>query len=666
MDVKKFIWNLLIYVVLIGVFFFGGFLLIFNLGVFKQIMIQEGLKFLFGMMVIEVVNIDGDQWVDMMFLKFFEGFENVQFYYVDVCVDEVVSVINEVVFKDGFNDVVLCVIWFDGFFLFFFLFVLFGLLFWWFLLFMQGGGGKVMQFGKFKVKFVNKEILMVIFVDVVGVDEVIEEFYEIKEFFQDLVKFQVIGVCILKGVLLYGFFGIGKIFFVCVVVGEVGVLFYLIFGFDFVEMFVGVGVFCVCDLFSQVKENVLVIIFIDEIDVVGCYCGVGMGGGNDECEQILNQMFVEMDGFDLNVNVIVIVVINCLDIFDFVLLCFGCFDCQIGVDVFDFKGCQKIFEVYSKGKLLLKNVDFEVVVCKILGFIGVDLVNVLNEVVLFMVCLNVQFIDNCVFDEVIDCVIVGLQCCICVMKDKEKFIMVYYEGGYVFVVVVMNYIDFVMKIMILFCGKVFGYMMVLLLDDKYLVICNELQDQFIYVMGGCVVEEIVFYDFIMGVLNDIEKVILIVCKMVIEYGMMMQVGLVKFGIEGGDMFVVCDMGCGCEYFEKVVEWVDVEVCVFIEQVYNEVYVVISENCDIFDKFVFVLFEEEIFDYNQIVEIFIEVKKFFECLLWLLSEDCLVFECLLIDVLKKDVLFVVLVEVFSSVLCIQQGLVGVGYLWFVMV
>lgn len=206
---------------------------------------------------------------------------------------------------------------------------------------MQGGGkGGVFLFGKLCVWLIDENNNVVNFFDVVGCDEVKEEVFEFVDFLCDLQKFQKLGGCILCGVLLVGFLGIGKMLFVCVIVGEVKVLFFSILGLDFVEMFVGVGVVCVCDMFEQVKKYVLCIVFIDEIDVVGCYCGVGMGGGNDECEQMLNQMFVEMDGFEVNFGVIVIVVINCFDVFDKVLLCLGCFDCQVYVGLLDICGCE--------------------------------------------------------------------------------------------------------------------------------------------------------------------------------------------------------------------------------------------------------------------------------------------------------------------------------------
>ncbi|QNA91796.1 MULTISPECIES: ATP-dependent zinc metalloprotease FtsH [unclassified Microbacterium] len=660
MDVKKLTRNPLIYVALIGVLLFGGFLLISNLGAPAQITTQEGLKLLDGETVTKVVNTDGDQRVDMTLSKPFEGSENVQFYYVDARADEVVSAINEAAPKDGFNDAVPRATWFDGFLSLLLPLVLLGLLFWWLLSSMQGGGGKVMQFGKSKAKLVNKETPTVTFADVAGADEAIEELHEIKEFLQDPAKFQAIGARIPKGVLLYGPPGTGKTLLARAVAGEAGAPFYSISGSDFVEMFVGVGASRVRDLFGQAKENAPAIIFIDEIDAVGRHRGAGMGGGNDEREQTLNQMLVEMDGFDPNANVIVIAATNRPDILDPALLRPGRFDRQIGVDAPDLKGRQKILEVHSKGKPLSKNVDLEVVARKTPGFTGADLANVLNEAALLTARSNAQLVDNRALDEAIDRVIAGPQRRTRVMRDKEKLITAYHEGGHALAAAAMNYTDPVTKITILPRGKALGYTMVLPLDDKYSVTRNELQDQLTYAMGGRVAEEIVFHDPTTGASNDIEKATSIARKMVIEYGMTTQVGPVKLGTEGGDMFVARDVGRGREYSEKVAERVDAEVRALIEQAHNEAYEVISANRDILDKLALALLEEETLDHNQIAEIFTEVKKLPERPLWLSSEDRPVSERPPIEVPKKDVSLAASVEAPATAPRTQQGSAGAGH------
>ncbi|MFF7291413.1 ATP-dependent zinc metalloprotease FtsH [Microbacterium sp. NPDC008134] len=636
MDVKKLGKNPLIYVLVIGLLLILGFVLVSNIAAPKQITTQEGLKLLGGSTVTEVVNTDGDQRVDLTLSKPFEGADKVQFYYVDARADEVVTAINDADPKEGFNDAVPRATWFDGFLSLLLPLVLLGLLFWWLLSSMQGGGGKVMQFGKSKAKLVNKETPTVTFADVAGADEAIEELHEIKEFLQDPAKFQAIGARIPKGVLLYGPPGTGKTLLARAVAGEAGAPFYSISGSDFVEMFVGVGASRVRDLFNQAKENSPAIIFIDEIDAVGRHRGAGMGGGNDEREQTLNQMLVEMDGFDPNANVIVIAATNRPDILDPALLRPGRFDRQIGVDAPDLKGRQKILEVHSKGKPLSQSVDLEVVARKTPGFTGADLANVLNEAALLTARSNAQLIDNRALDEAIDRVIAGPQRRTRVMKDREKLITAYHEGGHALAAAAMNYTDPVTKITILPRGKALGYTMVLPLEDKYSVTRNELQDQLTYAMGGRVAEEIVFHDPTTGASNDIEKATSIARKMVIEYGMTTEVGPVKLGSEGGDMFVARDMGRGREYSEKVAERVDAEVRALIEQAHDEAYSVISANRDILDRLALALLEEETLDHNQIAEIFTEVRKLPERPLWLSSDDRPVSDVPPIEVPKKVV------------------------------
>ncbi len=620
MDVKKISRNPLIYVALIGLLMFAGFLLISNLGAPKQVTTQQGLELLDGDTVTKVVTTDGDQRVDMVLSKEFEGAKAVQFYYVEARADEVVQAIDAADPKDGFNDTVPRPTWFDGFLSLLLPLVLLGLLFWWLLSSMQGGGSKVMQFGKSKAKLVSKETPTVTFADVAGADEAIEELQEIKEFLQDPAKFQAIGARIPKGVLLYGPPGTGKTLLARAVAGEAGAPFYSISGSDFVEMFVGVGASRVRDLFTQAKEHAPAIIFIDEIDAVGRHRGAGMGGGNDEREQTLNQMLVEMDGFDPNANVIVIAATNRPDILDPALLRPGRFDRQIGVDAPDLKGRQRILEVHSRGKPLSQSVDLEVVARKTPGFTGADLANVLNEAALLTARSNAQLIDNRALDEAIDRVIAGPQRRTRVMKDKEKLITAYHEGGHALAAAAMNYTDPVTKITILPRGKALGYTMVLPLEDKYSVTRNELQDQLTYAMGGRVAEEIVFHDPTTGASNDIEKATSIARKMVTEYGMTTELGPVKLGSEGGEPFAGRDFGRGREYSESIAERVDIEVRALIEQAHNEAYQVLSDNRDILDRLALALLEHETLDHNQIAEIFQDVRKLPERPQWLSSED----------------------------------------------
>ncbi|MGN6218728.1 MAG: ATP-dependent zinc metalloprotease FtsH [Microbacterium sp.] len=620
MDFKKITRNPLFYVLIIGIFLIVGFSLISSLNGAKQISTQEGLELLKGDTVTEVVNTDGDQRVDMKLSKEYEGASDVQFYYVTARADEVVDAINAADPKDGFNDEVPRATWFDGFLSLLLPMLLLGLLFWFLLSSAQGGGSKVMQFGKSRAKLVTKEMPQVTFQDVAGSDEAIEELEEIKDFLKDPSKFQAVGARIPKGVLLYGPPGTGKTLLARAVAGEAGVPFYSISGSDFVEMFVGVGASRVRDLFNNAKDNAPAIIFIDEIDAVGRHRGAGLGGGHDEREQTLNQMLVEMDGFDPKANVIVIAATNRPDILDPALLRPGRFDRQIGVDAPDLKGRQKILEVHGRGKPLADGVDLEVVARKTPGFTGADLANVLNEAALLTARSNAQLIDNRALDEAIDRVIAGPQRRTRVMKDKEKLITAYHEGGHALAAAAMNHTDPVTKVTILPRGKALGYTMVLPLDDKYSVTRNELQDQLTYAMGGRVAEEIVFHDPTTGASNDIEKATNIARKMVTEYGMTGDIGPVKLGQSSGEVFMGRDMGHGRDFSERVAERVDSQVRDLIEQAHNEAYQVINDNRGILDKLALALLENETLDHLELAEIFKDVKRLPPRPQWLSSEQ----------------------------------------------
>ncbi|MFC8682170.1 ATP-dependent zinc metalloprotease FtsH [Microbacterium ureisolvens] len=620
MDFKKITRNPLFYVLLIGVFLIVGFSLISSLNGAKQISTQEGLELLSGETVTEVVNTDGDQRVDMKLSKEYDGASDVQFYYVSARADEVVEAINAADPKDGFNDAVPRATWFDGFISLLLPILLLGLLFWFLLSSAQGGGSKVMQFGKSRAKLVTKEMPQVTFQDVAGSDEAIEELEEIKDFLKDPSKFQAVGARIPKGVLLYGPPGTGKTLLARAVAGEAGVPFYSISGSDFVEMFVGVGASRVRDLFNNAKDNAPAIIFIDEIDAVGRHRGAGLGGGHDEREQTLNQMLVEMDGFDPKANVIVIAATNRPDILDPALLRPGRFDRQIGVDAPDLKGRQKILEVHGRGKPLADGVDLEVVARKTPGFTGADLANVLNEAALLTARSNAQLIDNRALDEAIDRVLAGPQRRTRVMKDKEKLITAYHEGGHALAAAAMNHTDPVTKVTILPRGKALGYTMVLPLDDKYSVTRNELQDQLTYAMGGRVAEEIVFHDPTTGASNDIEKATNIARKMVTEYGMTGDIGPVKLGQSSGEVFMGRDMGHGRDFSERIAERVDRQVRDLIEQAHNEAYEVINANREVLDKLALALLEKETLDHLELAEIFKDVKRLPPRPQWLSSEQ----------------------------------------------
>ncbi|MCI2956144.1 ATP-dependent zinc metalloprotease FtsH [Agromyces atrinae] len=620
MNMKKILRGPLIYILLAVAAVWIGTSLITASG-FREVSTQQGLEFISNGDVKSAKIVDGEQRVDLTLTKEDKEFgTQVQFYYVTPRGLDVITAIDDASPAIEYTDEVPQGNWWLSMLGILLPLVLIGLFFWIMLSSMQGGGNRVMQFGKSKAKLVSKESPQVTFADVAGADEAIEELHEIKEFLKEPAKFQAVGARIPKGVLLYGPPGTGKTLLARAVAGEAGVPFYSISGSDFVEMFVGVGASRVRDLFEQAKQNSPAIIFVDEIDAVGRHRGAGMGGGHDEREQTLNQLLVEMDGFDPKTNVIMIAATNRPDILDPALLRPGRFDRQIGVDAPDLKGRQKILQVHGKGKPLAAGVDLEVVARKTPGFTGADLANVLNEAALLTARSNAQLIDNRALDEAIDRVMAGPQRRTRVMRDREKLITAYHEGGHALAAASMNYTDPVTKITILPRGRALGYTMVMPLEDKYSVTRNELLDQLTYAMGGRVAEEIIFHDPSTGASNDIEKATSIARRMVTEYGMSANVGAVKLGQAQGEVFLGRDMGHQRDYSERIAERVDAEVRALIEKAHDEAWEVLNNNRDILDKLAAALLEQETLDHNQIAEIFTDVKKLPERPVWLSSDN----------------------------------------------
>ncbi|UCR88499.1 ATP-dependent zinc metalloprotease FtsH [Mycetocola spongiae] len=621
MKSKSFLKGPLPYVLIAIVVFLIGINIISGLNGFREIPTNQGLELLNDGKVKEVTLTAGENRADLTLneeLK--DKGKRVQFNYIDARAADVVKAVDEAKPKDGFTDKVPRASWFGAILQPLILFAIIGVVFWFVLSRMQGGGSKMMSFGKSKAKLVTKESPQVTFEDVAGSDEALEELAEIKEFLQEPAKFQAVGARIPKGVLLYGPPGTGKTLLARAVAGEAGVPFYSISGSDFVEMFVGVGASRVRDLFQQAKENSPAIIFVDEIDAVGRHRGAGMGGGHDEREQTLNQLLVEMDGFDPKTNVILIAATNRPDILDPALLRPGRFDRQIGVDAPDLQGRRKILQVHGKGKPLADSVDLEVVARKTPGFTGADLANVLNEAALLTARSNAQLIDNRALDEAIDRVIAGPQRRTRVMNDKEKLITAYHEGGHALAAAAMRNTDPVTKVTILPRGRALGYTMVLPLEDKYSVTRNELLDQLAYAMGGRVAEELVFHDPTTGASNDIEKATSIARKMVTEYGMSAGIGAIKLGGGSGEMFLGRDMGHQRDYSEGVAEQVDAQVRALIEQAHDEAWKVITANRAILDRLALELLEKETLDHNQLAEIFSGIEQLPEREQWLSSID----------------------------------------------
>ena len=473
---------------------------------------------------------------------------------------------------------------------------------------MQGGGSRVMNFGKSKAKLVSKDTPKTTFADVAGANEAIEELYEIKEFLSNPAKFQAVGAKIPKGVLLYGPPGTGKTLLARAVAGEAGVPFYSISGSDFVEMFVGVGASRVRDLFEQAKTNAPAIIFVDEIDAVGRHRGAGLGGGHDEREQTLNQLLVEMDGFDAKTGVILIAATNRPDILDPALLRPGRFDRQIVVDRPDLEGRKGILAVHAKGKPISADVDLAVIARRTPGFTGADLANVLNEAALLTARNDKQLVDMAALEESIDRVIAGPERKTRAMSESEKKIIAYHEGGHALVAHALPNTDPVHKVTILPRGRALGYTMQLPEEDKYLQTRSEMLDQLAVLLGGRTAEELVFHEPTTGASNDIEKATGISRAMVTQYGMSDSLGALKFGQDSGEVFLGRDMGHQRDYSEEVAARIDEEVRRLIEAAHDEAFEVLVQYRDVLDDLVLQLMEKETLAKDEVLAVFASVRK----------------------------------------------------------
>lgn len=487
-------------------------------------------------------------------------------------------------------------------------FILIALLFLFLMNQFQGGGSRVMNFGKSKAKLISKDTPKSTFADVAGCDEAIEELGEIKEFLQEPAKFQAVGAKIPKGVLLYGPPGTGKTLLARAVAGEAGVPFYSISGSDFVEMFVGVGASRVRDLFEQAKANAPAIVFIDEIDAVGRHRGAGLGGGHDEREQTLNQLLVEMDGFDVRGGVILIAATNRPDILDPALLRPGRFDRQISVEAPDLVGRHKILQVHARGKPVEPEVDLLAVARRTPGFSGADLANVLNEAALLTARQNKKLVDDDALDEAIDRVIAGPQKRTRLMSDKEKKITAYHEGGHALVAAALPGTDPVHKVTILPRGRALGYTMVLPDEDKYSTTRSEMLDKLAYMMGGRAAEELVFHDPTTGAANDIEKASGLARAMVTQYGMTERLGAIRFGENNGEPFLGRDLGHQRNYSEEVAALVDEEVRRLVDNAHQEAFDILVENRDVLDNLVLELFEHETLDKEGVERVFTHIRR----------------------------------------------------------
>ena len=477
------------------------------------------------------------------------------------------------------------------------------------LLFMGGGqGGRVLSFGRSRAKLQNKEMPTNTFVDVAGADEAVAELREIKDFLASPDKYKAIGAKIPKGVLLYGPPGTGKTLLARAVAGEAKVPFYSISGSEFVEMFVGVGASRVRDLFAQAKQNAPAIVFVDEIDAVGRQRGAGLGGGNDEREQTLNQLLVEMDGFEANGQVILIAATNRPDVLDPALLRPGRFDRQISVDRPDLKGRAAILAVHAKNKPVAKDVDLESYAKRTPGFTGADLANVLNEAALLAARQERKTIKNTDLDEAIDRVMAGPQKVSRLMTEEERRITAYHEGGHALVAHALPHTDPVHKVTIMPRGRALGYTMVLPDEDRYAVTRNQMLDQLAYTMGGRAAEELIFHDPTTGASNDIEKATNLARAMVTQYGMTQRLGAIKLGISDSQPFLGRDYGHQRDYSESIAAVVDSEIREMIENAHQEAFDILVANRETLDRLVEELLENETLNKEEIAAVFKKVKK----------------------------------------------------------
>lgn len=477
------------------------------------------------------------------------------------------------------------------------------------LLFMGGGqGGRVLSFGRSRAKLQSKEMPTNTFVDVAGADEAVAELREIKDFLASPDKYKAIGAKIPKGVLLYGPPGTGKTLLARAVAGEAKVPFYSISGSEFVEMFVGVGASRVRDLFAQAKQNAPAIVFVDEIDAVGRQRGAGLGGGNDEREQTLNQLLVEMDGFEANGQVILIAATNRPDVLDPALLRPGRFDRQISVDRPDLKGRAAILAVHAKNKPVAKDVDLESYAKRTPGFTGADLANVLNEAALLAARQERKAIRNSDIDEAIDRVMAGPQKVSRLMTEEERRITAYHEGGHALVAHALPHTDPVHKVTIMPRGRALGYTMVLPDEDRYAVTRNQMLDQLAYTMGGRAAEELIFHDPTTGASNDIEKATNLARAMVTQYGMTQRLGAIKLGISDSQPFLGRDYGHQRDYSESIAAVVDSEIRGMIENAHQEAFDILVANRETLDRLVEELLENETLNKEEIAAVFKKVRK----------------------------------------------------------
>jgi cell division protease FtsH len=465
---------------------------------------------------------------------------------------------------------------------------------------MQGGGSRVMSFGKSRAKRMSVDAPKITFRDVAGADEAVQELQEIKEFLENPKKFQSLGARIPKGVLLYGPPGTGKTLLARAVAGEAGVPFFSISGSDFVEMFVGVGASRVRDLFEQAKQNSPCIIFMDEIDAVGRHRGAGMGGGHDEREQTLNQLLVEMDGFEMKDNIILIAATNRPDILDPALLRPGRFDRQIVVDRPDRKGRKQILEVHTRGKPLAQNIDLDALAGQTPGFTGADLANLINEAALLTARSSKREITMTELEEGIMRVIAGPEKKSRVMSEKERLVTAYHELGHAIVGHLLPNTDPVHKVSIISRGQALGYTISLPTEDKFLTTRAELLDTMAMTLGGRAAEEIVFGEITTGASNDLEKVTETAKQMVMRFGMSERLGPRVFGHDRSQPFLGREFSAEPDYSDEIAREIDDEVRRIVEDAHQTSKDILSEHREQLDTISKILLDRETIEADEFI------------------------------------------------------------------
>ncbi|MBU1226663.1 MAG: ATP-dependent zinc metalloprotease FtsH [Actinobacteria bacterium] len=473
---------------------------------------------------------------------------------------------------------------------------------------MQGGGNRVMSFGKARAKQVSRDQPKVTFKDVAGLEEAVEELQEIKEFLAKPQKFRAMGAKIPKGVLLFGPPGTGKTLLARAVAGEAGVPFFSISGSDFVEMFVGVGASRVRDLFEQAKAQAPAIIFVDEIDAVGRHRGAGLGGGHDEREQTLNQLLVEMDGFDVNTGVILIAGTNRPDILDPALLRPGRFDRQIMVDRPDLKGREAILRVHAKGKPLAEGIDLAVLARQTPGFTGADLANLINESALLAARFGRSEIGQDELEEAVSRVIAGPERRSMIITDEDKRITAYHEGGHALVGFALPNADPVHKATIIPRGRSLGHTLSLPTEERLYMRRSEMVDKLAMMLGGRTAEEIVFIDPTAGATSDIKQATELARRMVMEWGMSDRLGPMKYGEPQGEVFLGRDYAHQRDFSDEVASIIDEEIRLLITRAHDEARAILSKHREALDRLAAALIERETLDESEIRAVLHDVAK----------------------------------------------------------